>query len=793
MFKNHIKIAWRNLKINRMFSLLNILGLSIGLAITILLFLYVSYEYGFDSMYSQKENIHRILVHSDGDNGKETWVSAPAALAPVLMTDVPEIKYAARMLKNDFGGTASVKVGNRNFIEKNLFWVDNELLKIFQPNFLKGKPETALVRPNTVAISQSISKKYFGNQEALGKTIKVDNRHELEITGVYEDFPKNSTIDCDVMASFSTSYFYKKPSWNNVSFETYCLLKSNSKKESAESRLQPILDKNVEKLDQWYTLSFQPFQQVHLYSADFSESYSSRVGDINEVKNFSLLAVLILLIASVNYMNLTTARSQKRSKEVGISKTLGASVSSLIRRFYVETGLLTALAMFIGVLLALFVIPLFNQLSGMQLDFGQLLNYEFAITLLTIWLVTTLISGSYPAVHLSRFSPIMALSSVQGKGKGSSYVRKGLVVFQFAASIILMIGMLVFYQQIEFMRNKKLGFNPENVVAISATGIRGNQNKNALIQEFKGLGEVSAVAMAQGYPGLGVSGRTLRKKSGDLDGLNIQTNVTDNGIIDVLQLDLLAGHTLPKVRHEGDTIVDVILNKKAITYLGYSPQEAIGKEVHISVTNRIVGVVDDFNHESLHMPIGAYAFHNNTGEPKSYLLVRFSSSELSNSITRFEEVFKNVAPDSAFDFNFLDKHIEQLYEREKKAASIGLFFCVLAIFVACLGLFGLAAFMAEQRKKEIGVRKVLGASILNITQMLSKDFVQLILIALVIAFPIALWLMENWLEKFAYRISISWLVFVVAGTLAIFIALVTVSFQAIRAALANPVKSLRSE
>src|SRR5690606_3636882 len=333
----------------------------------------------------------------------------------------------------------------------------------------------------------------------------------------------------------------------------------------------------------------------------------------------------------------------------------------------------------------------------------------------------------------------------------------------------------------------------DNVMAISVGGLRGEENKEALVQEFKNLSEVTAVSMAQGYPGMDVSGRTIRGKETDQQGLNIQTNVADAGIVDALKLQLLAGSSLPRSKSEKDTLVEVVLNKKAIDYLGFTPEEAIGKEVYIGIPNTIVGVVDDFNYESLHQPIGAYAFHNSSSEGKSFMLVRFKSRDLVHTVATLKNTFTRVVPNLDFNYSFLDQTIARMYAREKRAGNISIVFCLLAIFVAALGLFGLAAYTAEQRRKEIGIRKVLGASVGKISQMLSKDFAQLVLVGLLIGFPLAYFSMENWLEGFAYRIDIEWWVFLLAGTIALGIALLTVSFQSIRAALTNPVKSLRTE
>ncbi|WP_282178540.1 ABC transporter permease [Maribacter stanieri] len=793
MFKNYLKIAWRNLKVNRLFSAINVLGLSIGLAVTLILFIFIRHEQSFDTMYTNADNIQRVLLHTDGDNGQEIWATVPPSLGPTMMTDVANVEYAARILKNDFGGTASLRVLEQNFTEKDLFWVDAELLNIFDVTFIKGQAKGALDRPNTAVLSETSAKQYFGAIDPIGKTFTVDGKYELEVTGVYKDFPNNSTLDCNIMASGITTWFFKNPSWYNASFETYCLLKPNTDLASTELQLQEMLNKNMEKENQWYTFSLQPMKKVHLYSAGYDNAYANRIGDIKEVRNLSYLALLILLIASINYMNLTTARSQKRSKEVGISKTLGSSSGSLLFRFYMETGLVTLISLIIGVLLTFTALPIFNSLTGQELSTDSLLNVEFFISLFVLWLVVTLISGSYPALYLSQFKPSIVLKSSIVQSKGNVFIRKGLVVFQFAASVVLIVGVLMISKQMEFIRNQKLGFNAENVVAISINGLKGSEKKDALVSELKGLSNVSSVSLAQGFPGMEVSGRSLSRNEDDKEKLNIQTNVTDASVIDVLQLKLLAGRTLPSFKQEKDTLVEVVLNRKAIEYLGYSPEEAIGKKVHISVPNTIVGVVDDFNFASLHEPIGAYAFHNNTGEGKSFALVRYNAAGNSSTINQLETIFKAVAPNAAFNYSFLDNNLQNLYVRERRTAKVGIIFSVLAIFIACLGLFGLAAFVGEQRKKEIGIRKVLGASIVGITQMLSKDFVKLVFIAMLIAFPIAYWLMDRWLSNFAFHIDMSYSVFVIAGISALVIALVTVSFQSVRSALSNPVKSLRSE
>ncbi|MBJ2173102.1 ABC transporter permease [Aureibaculum sp. A20] len=796
MLKNYIKIAWRNLKTNRMFSIINILGLALGLSITILLFLSITYERSYNTMYTHKDQIYRVLVNTGESYDKQILCTAPAALTPAIKNDMPDVKYAARILKHGFGETAFVKVGNTTFLEKELYWCDPELFEIFNVKFLQGEASSAITRPNTITISKSTAKKYFGEADPMGKIIVVDSDEKLEVTGVFEDFPENSSLHCNAIASFSSTFAYQNPSWGNSSFETYLQLNENTSQANTESQLQSLLDKNVDKEGQWFHFTLQPLEKVHLYSADYSNSYSKRVGDIDEINNLSFLGILILLIACVNYMNLMTAKSAKRSKDVGINKTLGASFKSLIVRFYAETGIITLIALVIGVFISVLFIPLFNQLTAQQLEVSLLFKPQVLLGILLFWVIATLVSGSYPAFYLSSISPNSALTSTRKDGSSIINVRKGLVVLQFAASIILIVGVLVIYQQLQFMQNQKLGFDSDNVVAISTTAVNGNDKKEALVQEYESLSMVSDIAMAQGFPGVTVSGRMLFKTENDESGLKIQTNRADAEIIDLLKLKLIAGKTLPLVKQQGDTISEVVLNKKALDYLGYTPEESIGKKVLIQGFSGdvfIVGIVDDFNFESLHQPIGAYAFHNRRTEAQNFALVRFNSNSLTNTMDQLESKFLKINPDSSFEYTFLDKNIEQLYAQERKTAILGFTFSILAIFVACLGLFGLAAFTAEQRKKEIGIRKVLGATIMGITQMLSMDFLKLVVVAIVIAFPIAYWLMHKWLQNFAYRIDFSWYIFAISGILAIVIALITVSFQAVKAALSNPVKSLRTE
>ncbi|PQJ79291.1 ABC transporter permease [Polaribacter porphyrae] len=794
MFKNYLKIAWRSLKTNRLFSIINILGLSVGLTTALVLFLFIMQEHSYDKMYANKNKIYRVLLNTT-DEDKETWANSPSIIAPELKSKIPEISKAGRILKNNFGETAFVRVKKGVFAEEKLFWCDASIFEMFDIEIVKGTGGENLNNPNTVLLSESAASLYFGNENPIGQTLIVDNRNRFEVKGVFKDFPENSSLDFNVVTPFMMQNAAKNPTWDNASFETFVLFNSNTPNvANVESLIQNIVDANVKKEDQWYNFSLQALEDIHLYSASISDSYLTDIGDVKQIQNLSALAILILIIACINYTNLITARSQKRAMDVGVNKTLGASKGNLIKRFYIETGLITAIAMLLGVVLVTVVLPIFNNIAQKNINISALFTFEILGFLMLIWFVTTLISGSYPALYLSKFSPKEVLKPTRGKAGVTSYIRKGLVVVQFSASIVLIISVMIIHQQLKFIKNKDLGYNPENIIAISISGIRDGEANKALVNAFERLTNVSAVTRSQGYPGIGVSGRTIGKPNSN-ESLNIQTNRAEYNIGNVLQFNLLAGKLLPKIKHPKDTLVEVVVNKKVVDFLELTPEEAIGKRVDMSLGNNafITGVVDNFNFESLHSPIGAYAFHNRRSEAKSFLLVRFQNEILSETISNFEAAFKSVATNSAFEYTFLDKNIERLYKKEQLTANVGLLFSIIAIFVACLGLFALAAFMAEQRNKEIGIRKVFGASVMRIISLLSVDFIKLILMSLVISFPLALYFMNNWLQDFAYRISISWSVFLIAGVLAICITFLTVAYQAIKAAISNPIKSLRTE
>lgn len=791
MLKNYLKIAWRNLQKNKLFSLLNIFGLSLSLCIFLLLSLFIIQERSFDDLPHQ-DKIFRYLAHLDYDGNKMDFGTVPNAVGPAIQTSFPEIRYSARALLNDFGQNANINVGADTYIESRLYWADPDIVNIFGIQLINGDPQSALQAPNTVLLSESKARQYFGNEDPVNKTIDINRSQTLTVAGVFKDLPKTLTFDADMIASYSSTGFHRRgDTWDNASFETWIMLDKAENASRIKQSLSKILDQHVEPANQYFSLSLQALGDVHLNSAGI-QAYSKRLGDGSQLRQLSYLAIALLLMAAINYMNLATARAQQRAKEVGVNKTLGAKRSSLIARFYTETFLLAGISILLGCVLSLIGIPLFNRLSGKELEYSSLLNPLFLMGLPVLWVAISLLSGIYPALILSSFNPLQALQKGREQRVGSILLRKSLVVLQFSASIILIVSILVMYRQMNFVRQQKLGYNPENVMAIGLSSIKSDEEFDYLRNNITSLANVEEVSQAQAIPGKGESGHYLHKDSED-QGMWLSSNRIIGDVGDVLQLNLIAGSTLLERKQPRDSLNRVVLNKYAVDYLGLTPEDAIGQKVNFGIPNcYISGVVENFNFLSLHNPMGAYAF-TNAPESIRFLMVRFKTGDLHQSIAQFEAAFKKSVANAPFDYQLLDSHLDQLYRADRQTASIILSFSLFAVLIGCLGLFGLAAFTAEKRVKEIGVRKVLGASVQSIVSLLSIDYVRLVSIAFLIACPIAFWLANKWLENFAYHIELSWWIFAAAGLAAIAIALLTVSFQAIKAALANPVTSLRNE
>lgn len=797
MLSNYFKIAIRSILRHKSFSLINIAGLTIGLTAFLGISLYVVDEFSYDRFHEKKERIYRAVIVAEFDGQTNKWGGAPNRLATTAMKEIPEVEKATRVFHHNFGELGFISTDQEKFSEKDLFYADPELFDIFTIDLIKGNKANALSRPNTVVISEQAAQKYFGSTDPIGKTLTVDNSLALEVTGVYRDFPFNSFLQCKLIASFSSNWFglEKNQNWGNASFDTYFLLNPNAQAAQVEGKIKAMLDRNLTKDSRWYEISLQQLLDIRLHSGDLNASIDQRTyGDINQVKILGALALAILLIAAINYMNLTTAQSQRRNKEVGIAKTLGATFSQLNRKFYFEASFFVFIAMVLSLSIFTLMLPIFNSITGKHISLYFVSEVNFWAGFVTVWVLLSFLAGFYPALYLSSFSPKSALQKTVASG-GQATIRKSLVVFQFSVSIILIICSIVFFKQMNFIRDKKLGYEPEQVVAIMVSGAKDRDQVVSVKNAYENLSNVVAVSRSQSFPGMGSSMRSISRKGDTGEGIALRTTRATSETLEVLGIRLLAGKTLPANKDPKDTTVQVVLNKSAVDYLQVSPEEAVGSKVDIQgfeYPAEVVGVTEDFHNTSVHQKIGASCFHNAKTESLSYLLVKLNSKDITNTMKELQSIFQKTIP-TAFEYSFLDQHMASLYQSEQTLSDTILLFAGLAIFVACLGLYALAAFTAEQRTKEIGIRKVMGASVPHLVTMLSKEFMVLVLAAFIIGIPVGYYMMNDWLESFAYRTEINWVVFVAAGALSLLIAWFTVSFESFRAATNNPVNSLRSE
>jgi putative ABC transport system permease protein len=798
MLLNYFKIALRNLLRHKTFSVINILGLTLGFTAFLAIALYAVDEFSYDRYHENTDRIYRAVISADFDGQTNRWGAAPNMLVPAALNDIPEVEKAARYFHHNFGDLAFISTETEKFSETNLFFADPALFDILTIPFVTGDASSALSRPGTVVLSEQAVTKYFGNVDPIGKTLFINNTQSLEVTGVYKNFPPNSSLQANLIASFSSHWFgeEKNQSWGNASFDSYFLLRENATKQIVDEKIDALLHRQIPEEDQWFSVSLQALTDMRLHSGDLNASFDKRpYGDYKQVKILSALAIIILLIAAVNYMNLTTAQSQRRNKEVGISKTLGATFAHLSGKFFFEAFLFILIAMVISLIVFTMFLPLYSTLTGKLITMSFVSTGWFWLGFAALAILLTIASGSYPAWYLSSFSPKSAIQKTATSGR-QLMIRKGLVVVQFAVSMILIVSTLVFYRQMNYIQQKKLGYEPEQVLAIMTTAAKDGTQIQSLKTEYENLSDVVSVARTQSFPGKGTSMRNIVREGAEGDGAPLLTNRATAAILEVMNITLLAGKTLPETKDPGDTTIQVVLNKSGVDYLGLTPEEAIGKWVNIRGfygATEVVGVMDDFHFASLHQKIGAFCFHNSfRTEGYNYLLVKVNTGDLASTVQQLESVFKQTIA-SPFDYTFLDQHLNSLYRTEQNLAQVVLLFSALAIIIACLGLYALAAFTAEQRTKEIGIRKVMGASVPQLVALLSREFMVLVLIAIGVGIPAGYYLMDQWLQGFAYKTTIGMSIFIVAGLLSVAIAWITVGYESVKASLANPTQSLRNE
>ncbi|MBS1509477.1 MAG: ABC transporter permease [Bacteroidetes bacterium] len=813
MISYFFKTAWRNLLKNKGYSAINIFGLAVGLATCLVIILYVTDELSYDRFFNNAGRIYRINSDIKFGGAHLRIAETPDMMGELLKKDYPQVEEYTRLYTNE--GEKLVKKGSDFISEPRVAYADSTFFRMFNLPAVEGDTKTALDEPNTVVINTTMAKKYFGDGNVMGKTLEIKADAGLEpykITAVIKDIPGNSHMNFDMLFSMKNAN-YQWGQLTSHNFRTYIQLREGTDYKAFEKNFPAYIDKYVlpqvkqfmnigtmadfNKAGNTLDYSLLPLTKIHLYS-DFSFEITPP-GNIRYVYIFSAVALFILLIACVNFINLSTARSAKRAKEVGIRKTLGTERKTLIAQFLAESVLTVVVSMLIALCIAWLILPFFNEVAGKSITMQQVLNGKILVTIFLLPVVVGLLAGSYPALYLSRFNPVTVLKgNTSAASFKKSNLRNALVVFQFAASIILIVVTIVIYKQLHFIQTRQLGFNRDQVLIIDGAYALDN-NIDAFKQEVLKMPGVSSGTISSFLP-VSKSSRNDNSYSKDAvmdskNGIDMQTWRVDYDYMKTLGIQVINGRNFSK--DFGSDSSAMIINETTAKILGYD--NPVGQKIYAfkgSTNNQlvaynIIGVVKNFNYESMHQDVGPLCFllSKSTGLAS----FKIDAAKASAIIPEVEHQWKAMASGMPFSYRFLDDSFNDMYRDEQRVGQLAVSFSILAILIACLGLFGLATFMAEQRTKEIGIRKVLGASAGNVVQMLSGGFIKLVLLASLFAFPIAWWAMDKWLQDFAYRISIQWWVFAAAAFAAIMIALITVSYQAIKAALANPVKSLRTE
>jgi putative ABC transport system permease protein len=801
MIKNNLKIAWRNLRRNSSTSIINITGLALGIAICLLISLYVADEFSFDRFNTNADRIVRVVFRGTVQGGTMNEAHVMPPVAATMKAELAEVQETARLRQ---AGAPLFTVGDKVFRDEQMAYVDAAFFKIFTLPFIKGDANTAVKMPYTAVISESMARKYFGTTDVLGRDLAIKgDQNILKITGVMKDIPRNSHFHFDIFTSMTALEDSRSNSWMTSEYYTYALLAENTSLKSLEKNLATLFDKHVgaqfmagfgmsyedyKKSGNTIGLYLQPLTDIHLHS-NFGYDLSPS-GDIRYIYIFSAIALFMLLIATINFMNLSTASGFQRSREVGVRKVLGADKQSLIRQFLSEGILLTYLALFLAVGIVLLALPLFNQLSGKSIAIHQLNFAKIIPLLLAFGLLVGLFSSTYSALYLAAFNPLTVLKGRLLRSTKRFNLRSSLVVFQFIISVGLIFCTVVVVRQLDYMRNIKLGYEKENVIVIQSWPL--GENEKTYVKQLSEDSRIKHISRSSYLP----AGETNNNNFFVYPDGNTEKWVktlrydVDEEYIAAMGMQLHEGRNFSKAF--GNDTLSIIVNETAAKDLGWK-----GKSLGRTLTNkdnktyRVVGVVKDFHFKSLHEPISPLVMV--LGDQAGSLIVKTETKDTEALIQKLKAEYDAFPSDIPFNYSFLDERYAQTYQAEVKTGKLLSIFAGLTIFVACLGLFGLAIFTANQRRKEIGIHKVIGASVPGITGMLSAEFIKLVLIAIVISSPIAWWAMYKWLENFAYRIEIQWWMFAVAGLLAILIALLTVSSQAIKAALANPVDSLREE
>jgi len=792
MIKNYFKIALRNLTRHKSFAILNIAGLAIGLAASILILLWVQHERSYDRFHAHADNIYRITAVASEDF--QAAVN-PAAMPAGLAAEIPFIENTVRL---SHPTTNVLEYNNNRFEEKNGFYVDSTFFEVFSFPLTSGNEATALRHPDAIIITEDMAKKYFGNTEPLGKTLRMNNSEWLTVSGVLKNPPSNSHLQFDyIMPMAAIAHTHNDlitNTWGNFNFYSYLLLADNFQPTAAnmkafETQMDTIYKANAGPTK--ITFKLQPITDIHLRSHLQVELPGN--GNIQYVNILSVVAIFILAIACINFMNLSTARSARRAREVGLRKVVGAARWQLIGQFLGEAILIAFFSLLIAIALVYLTLPLFNRFAGNELEV-RIFSTRLWFTLIGITLATGVVAGSYPALYLSGFRPVKVLKGKLRVGGSANLVfRNVLVVVQFVVSIILIVGTIVVYKQLNYIKKRNIGFEKSNLIYAPIVGglagksdtYRSELSRNPLTADFTVIDDVPT-NLTTGIMDVQWEGRDSETS------IVIPTMDIDENFVPVFQVKMAAGRAFSNAF--GADSGNFIINEKLAGIMGLDAETAIGKPLTIGgEQGMIIGVTKDFNFKPIQQAVEPMIMEFNRWPWNGKAVIRTKPGATEATIKALENIHTKLDPAYPFSYHFLDQDLENLYRGEERLGSLFNLFAGLAIFISCLGLYGLSAFIAEQRFKEIGIRKVLGASVSSIVQLLSQNFVRLVIMAIMIAIPIAWYMMNSWLTGFAYRIDIAWTVFLLAALLAIVVALLTVSYESIKAAIANPVDSLRDE
>jgi putative ABC transport system permease protein len=778
---------------DRTSTLVKVTSLSVGLICFCIVSLFVYHELSYDRFHNDPNRVYRVVKDFVNDDGSIIPdATTPPAMAPALWRDLPEVTSATRVFPN-WGRKYLLQVADTKLYEENLMRIDSSFFNVFSFPFIKGDSKNSLSNPDFILLTASTARRYFQDQDPMGKAIKIDlgpNGRDFVVTGILKDVPENSHFSFDFLISVrSFGYEGLDTDWNWYNFYTYARLKSETDPSVFLSKLQPLFKKyDPENSNRYYA---QRLTDIHLKSNLKWELKAN--GDDSYLKILSAIAVFIVFLAAINYVNLVTAQSARRFKEVGIRKVSGAQNGLLIRQFLLESVILTCFATLISISIAEAILPSLSDLFGTNLSFFSAQSEPVLLAVAGVGLLIGFLAGIYPAFHLSSLRPVTILKGTFSQGNNTIMLRKSLVTFQFVISTSLIIGTMVISSQIDFIRSKNLGFNKDNIVIIN--NARGLQNRQAIVDEIKKIGGVQNVGGANGTLG-GLNWTTSVQADGQENELLLNFLSTDYDFLDVMGVSLKEGRSFSRA-HATDTSA-IVINEAALKQLDIK-EPVIGARLVWATDNEgnpvyatIIGVIENFHFTSFHDAIKPFGFVINESEVNS-LFVKVKNENISATMTEIERAWENLGDDRPFEFSFQDEQITKLYSNERKFQKLFSYFMLVGILIACLGLLGLSAFTAQQRTKEIGIRKVLGASVLSISQLLSTDYLKLVIVAIAVSIPLAWYLMNRWLEGFAYRTEINIWIFVSASLVAIGITLLTVSFQSIKAALANPVKSLRNE